>query len=140
MGEESEDKGFRVTDKRRRAAAPVDEAPAEPAVDEVGPDAHVLGDGSGIHVGPKTDIDDAIDFGNFILGLAHNALFSMGVVEHPELGAAAKDLVSAQQMIRILEMLQHKTRGNLVEEEEQLLNGILYELRMAFVAASSTEE
>jgi len=31
-------------------------------------------------------------------------------------------------------MLQEKTKGNLSKEEEQLLEGVLYELRMKYMA------
>jgi hypothetical protein len=39
----------------------------------------------------------------------------------------------ALQTIDLLEMLQEKTRGNLSDDEEQLLESMLYELRMQFV-------
>jgi hypothetical protein len=40
-------------------------------------------------------------------------------------------------MIEILALLEQKTRGNLTPEEQQLLEQLLYELRMRFVEASS---
>jgi tellurite resistance protein len=39
-------------------------------------------------------------------------------------------------MIDILSLLEAKTRGNLSAEERQLLEQILYELRLRFVEAS----
>jgi hypothetical protein len=39
--------------------------------------------------------------------------------------------------IDMLEMLQDKTRGNLSNEETQMLTGVLADLRLAFVQASS---
>jgi hypothetical protein len=33
----------------------------------------------------------------------------------------------------MLRMLQEKTRGNLTEEEDKLLQGILYDLKIAYV-------
>ena len=41
----------------------------------------------------------------------------------------------AKQTIDILGMIQDKTRGNLTQEEEQLLTNLLYDLRMKYVAA-----
>ena len=39
-------------------------------------------------------------------------------------------------MIDILALLEEKTRGNLTAEERQLLEQVLYELRMRFVEVS----
>jgi hypothetical protein len=39
-------------------------------------------------------------------------------------------------MIEILALLDQKTRGNLTAEERQVLEQILYELRLRFVEAS----
>ena len=39
-------------------------------------------------------------------------------------------------MIDILAMLEEKTRGNLSAEERQLIDQVLYELRMRFVEVS----
>lgn len=43
----------------------------------------------------------------------------------------------ARMFIDQLEMLQEKTRGNLSNEETQVLNGVLADLRLAFVQASN---
>ena len=39
-------------------------------------------------------------------------------------------------MIEILALLEQKTRGNLTAEERQVLEQVLYELRMRFVEAA----
>ena len=41
-------------------------------------------------------------------------------------------------MIDILALLDQKTRGNLTAEERQVLEQVLYELRMRFVEAKGT--
>ena len=46
------------------------------------------------------------------------------------------NLAAAQQMIDILALIEAKTRGNLTAEERQLLEQILYELRLRFVEAN----
>jgi hypothetical protein len=43
-------------------------------------------------------------------------------------------------MIDILALLEEKTRGNLTAEERQLLETILYELRLRFVEAQGEEK
>ena len=70
-----------------------------------------------------------------MLSLGTSALYHLGVVGDPETGAKAPapNLPLARQTIDTLEMLQEKTRGNLDAEEAQLLEGLLYELRMRFV-------
>ncbi|MNC93948.1 hypothetical protein D3C83_106880 [compost metagenome] len=50
------------------------------------------------------------------------------------------DLQAAGQMIDILALLEEKTRGNLTAEERQLLETILYELRMRFIEAQGGEK
>jgi hypothetical protein len=40
---------------------------------------------------------------------------------------------AAQQMIEILELLEAKTRGNLTAEERQLLEQLLFELRLRYI-------
>jgi len=50
------------------------------------------------------------------------------------------DLNAASQMIEILGMLGEKTRGNLTDDEQQLLSQVLYELRMRFVAATRDQK
>ena len=48
------------------------------------------------------------------------------------------NLPAAQQMIDILSLLEAKTRGNLTAEERQLLEQLLYELRLRYVEATQT--
>ncbi len=131
MGDEEKDEkpGFRVTDKRKRPAADAPAAAQEAEEREVNELP-----GGGVHLGSSGPESD-IDFGNFILSLAYSAHVAMGLVEHPELGDTEVDLESARQTIAIIGMIQEKTQGNLDTEEEQLIGGVLYELRLAFVDA-----
>ena len=47
------------------------------------------------------------------------------------------NLEGAAQMIEILSLLDEKTRGNLTAEERQVLEQVLYELRLRYVDASA---
>ncbi len=79
----------------------------------------------------------AINFAAFVLSLGHTAAVHFGDVPDPVSGDTAQsNLPAAQQMIEILALLEEKTRGNLTAEERQLLDQILYELRMRYVEAS----
>ena len=76
-----------------------------------------------------------VDFATFVLSLASSALIHMGAVEQ-EPGQDEPDLPLARQTIDIIGMLQQKTKGNLTGEEERLVDNVLYDLRLQFVAAS----
>ena len=77
---------------------------------------------------------DTISFAAFVLSLAHTAAVHFGDIPDPVSGQKSEvNLPAAQQMIDILALLEEKTRGNLTAEERQLLDQILYELRLRFV-------
>ena len=81
--------------------------------------------------------DPTINFASFVLSLVHTAAVHFGDVGDPATGEHhAPNLPLAQQMIDILAMLEEKTRGNLSAEERQLIDQVLYELRMRFVEVS----
>lgn len=77
-----------------------------------------------------------ISFLAFVLSLAHTAAVHFGDVPDPMSGAQEANLPAAQQMIDILSLIEEKTRGNLTAEERQLLDQVLFELRLRFVEAS----
>ena len=75
-----------------------------------------------------------INFVAFVLSLAHTAAVHFGDVPDPVSGSKSEaNLPAAQQMIDILALMEEKTRGNLTAEERQLLEQVLFELRMRFV-------
>jgi hypothetical protein len=90
---------------------------------------------------PDTSTDASSDstlppltFAGFVLSLAHTTAFHLGDVPDPVSGAAGEvRLDAAHQMIDILALLEEKTRGNLTAEERQLLEQLIYELRMRFL-------
>lgn len=87
--------------------------------------------------GEQAAEDEAINFPAFVLSLAHTAAVHFGDVPDPVTGQTAEtNLPAAQQMIDILALLEAKTRGNLTAEERQLLEQLLYELRLRFVEVS----
>jgi uncharacterized protein DUF1844 len=83
------------------------------------------------------DSPSSISFAGFVISLAHTAAVHFGDIEDPASGQKQPvNVEAAQQMIDILALLEEKTRGNLTAEERQLLEQVLYELRMRFVQAS----
>ena len=84
--------------------------------------------------------DGGINFAAFVLSLAHTAAVHFGDVPDPVTGQRAeRNLAAAQQMIDILALMEQKTRGNLTAEERQLLDQLLYELRVRFVEIGKQE-
>jgi hypothetical protein len=79
---------------------------------------------------------EPLSFLAFVISLAHTAAVHFGDAPDPATGqAAAPYLPGAQQMISILGLLEEKTRGNLTPEERQVLDDVLYQLRMRYVSA-----
>ena len=76
---------------------------------------------------------DGVQFEQLILSLLTTAMFQMGLAARPGEPPPPPDLAAAQETIDLLLVLQEKTKGNLTKEEEEVLTGGLYELRMAFV-------
>jgi len=78
-----------------------------------------------------------LTFTGFVLSLASTAAIHFGDLPDPISGERADlNLDGATQMIEILALLDQKTRGNLTAEERQVLEQVLYELRMRFVEAT----
>jgi len=74
----------------------------------------------------------------FVLSLASTAAIHFGDLPDPASGGRAEpNLSGAAQMIEILAWLHQKTLGNLAAEERQLLEQVLFELRLRFVEAST---
>ena len=82
--------------------------------------------------------EPALSFTAFVLSLASTAAIHFGDIPDPQSGEPSEpNLEGAAQMIEILSLLEQKTKGNLTAEERQVLEQLLYELRMRFVQASS---
>ena len=71
------------------------------------------------------------------MSLATTGAIHLGDLADPATGERLEpNLEGASQMIAILSLLDEKTRGNLTAEERQMLEQVLYELRMRFVEVS----
>jgi hypothetical protein len=137
-----DEKPFSVSDRRhftpegevRKSDA--DEPPAAPRpAAEAGtaaaasPEAPVAG--AGAH-----DDERAHRFPSDLLGLliSLGAQASMLLMGGPE--GEAPDLEGARSLIELLGVLKEKTEGQRTPPEDQLIDGLLYELRMAYVQAT----
>lgn len=77
-----------------------------------------------------------VDFSTFIMSLNASALYHLGVMADPSTGQKVKNVDMAKQTIDILGILKEKTKGNLNEEEKNLLENILHDLRLMYVKES----
>jgi hypothetical protein len=90
--------------------------------------------------GPSGGDAEPVDFSQFLLSLGAQAGLLLSGQGLPE-GADPKEALSgAHSIISILEMLQEKTKGNRTGREDEVLEGLLFELRMAYVEKSRTAE
>jgi Domain of unknown function (DUF1844) len=94
----------------------------------------------GADVGAEVELpgaDDPASFASFMMSIASNAASSLGMMEHPITGKREVDLELGKHWIDVLGMLQQKTRGNLLPQEQQIMEGLLADLRMQFVSLSN---
>ncbi|MFQ5913972.1 MAG: DUF1844 domain-containing protein [Nitrospinota bacterium] len=130
MSEEGEErKGFTVTDRRFSKKDSDDRAEESPADPEPAGESRFAEAPREEQPGPA----QGVDFPGFVLSLANTALINMGAVPDPQGNNPELHLDGAKQMIDILGILKEKTQGNLTQEEDQLLNEVLSELRMRYI-------
>jgi hypothetical protein len=88
------------------------------------------------------DLDPSdFTFSGFVLSLASTAAVHFGDLPDPATGRKGQaDLDAAARIIEVLAMLQQKTKGNLIKEEERLVDDLLYELRLRYVQAQQDDK
>ena len=79
-----------------------------------------------------------IDFSTFIMSLTSSAFYHLGDIADPETGKTETNLPAVHQTIDMLTMLREKTKNNLNAEENKLLEQLIYELQMKYVAKSKS--
>ncbi len=80
--------------------------------------------------------DFEMDFEKFAASLYMSALMQLGLAA-PQGGKPQVDLMGARQTIDILGILKDKTKGNLTPAEDNMLQNVLYELRMAYLEVTN---
>ena len=115
------------------AAAP---APATAPAASAAAGAHARDEGTDSEPGPEAGEERAPRLPSDFLGLliSLGAQASMLLMGGPE--GEPPDLESAKALIDLLTSLKDKTEGRRTPQEDQLLEGLLYELRMAYVQAT----
>ncbi len=72
-------------------------------------------------------------FSHLVLMLATTGLMQLGDAPNPMTQQSEPNLAMARVTIDTLGMLKDKTVGHLTREESELLDGLLYELRMKYL-------
>jgi hypothetical protein len=82
--------------------------------------------------GHGTAEDFVMSFERLVQSVYVTAMLQLGMM-HRESETPRPDIVAARQTIDTLGVLKDKTKGNLTSSEENLLQNVLFELRMAFL-------
>lgn len=135
---DSEDKGFKVVNRRRVGAQepeaePASEARSAKVPEPTPPAAAPVADPGSLH----EQVLGSIDFQTFLVSLASSALIHLGEAPNPETGETDASFPHAKQTINLLALLQQKTAGNLTADESRLLQDLLRDLRLRFVQVTS---
>ena len=139
MTKEQEDQSFKVTDKRsfREDGTPGPSESTTKAADAPIGDAASTKEDAASNREADADSSQPIDFPSYILSYYTQGLVLLGEVPNPYTNKKEEDIEAARHMIDILSMLEQKTKGNLSPEEGKLLESVLYELRMKFMAKTN---
>jgi len=122
-----DDDQFTIRDKRRfkedgdAADVPKDQEPGHEKREEAGAEEQ------------SYSIPTEINFAAFTFSLGRSAFIHLGEEPDPVSGIKKVSLQLAKETIDIISMLEEKTKGNLTQEEGQLIKNLLYALRMRYV-------
>lgn len=83
---------------------------------------------------PAEGQDFELNFSTFVLSLTSSAFYHLGDIPDPMTGKKEENLPAVKQTIDILLMLQEKTKNNLDAEESKLMEQLIYELQIKYVA------
>ena len=84
--------------------------------------------------------EDTLRFLDMVGLFSSQAMICLGKLLNPMTGKAEKNLPAARLFIDTLEMLEHKTQGNLNPDEAKVLQATLTDLRLMYVEESKQPE
>lgn len=142
------DDEIRVTDKRKfdkegniKEKTPTDGRKVKAKTPEAA-SAHKQSGSDKTEPQPKKDIkkneenkreQQAIDFIPFILSLYSSILASLGELPDTTGIKVEKNVAQAKELIDIIKMLSNKTKGNLSEDEQNVIDEVIYQSEMIYV-------
>jgi hypothetical protein len=132
MTKEQDGQGFKISDKRSfREDGEASDASSDTKETQAGASSSAAANAPTEQELPPRP---PIDFPSYLLSYYTQGLVLLGEVPNPYTNKKEEDVEAARHTIDILTMLEQKTKGNLTKEEQQLLETVLYELRMKFMA------
>ncbi len=81
-----------------------------------------------------------VTFMAFVMSLNTSALFHLGEIADPVTGEKMLDLSLARHAIDTLALLENKTKGNLTDDETEMLKNVLYDVKLRFVAVAKAKK
>jgi hypothetical protein len=139
---QEEKKKLAEQEEKRRATAPAAGAAVGVGAAGVGP---APGPGAGMGAGPSAGMRPGrgggrempeASFATMVQSIVTQVLFYLGDLA-PRGGEPQLNLDMAKHHIDTLGVLEEKTKGNLTEEEQRMLDAALYETRMRYVGVAS---
>jgi hypothetical protein len=82
----------------------------------------------------------SLRFIEFVQMHSQNAAFCLGKIPNPQTGKPSVNLGLARLLIDQLAAIAHKTRGNLSEDEEKVIQNALSNLQITYVEAQKAAE
>ena len=143
MAASAPDEEFKVTDRRRRVDDQPDAPPASPppppagsraAPDAPGPTSRPAP--TAAEPGASQSAPDRPTLEGLFIMLASSAVMAMGDAPDPATGQVRVDPAMAAESIDLLLLLREKTEGNRTPTETQLLDELIYDLQLRYVAAT----
>ena len=142
---ETPSEGVRVVDRRRftpegnrRADLAEEPRPQEPCV-QPRQDVAAAQQAERSYERTRPPREHKMDFQTLVLSLSTTAMYQLGLIGDAASGAPQPDPEAARHTIDMLGVIEEKTRNNLTPEEKRLLDQVLYELRMSYMALSRSE-
>ncbi len=143
MEDDKQEKGFIIKDRRRfddtgeaRPEEPREQAPAKPQEPKAEAKPIEPRQEEKAQAASTDQPLPDLNFSTFVFSLGTSAMYHFGDFPDPVTKKAERNLEAVKQTIDILAILKEKTKGNLIDDEERLLESLLYELRMRFVRES----
>lgn len=135
--------GFRVNDRRRRSQeeaeapspSPARQEPSHAAPPPRAEETPRAQETSQAAAPPPIADADRNLAGLFVM-LSSSAALALGEAPDPVTGEVYRDIEQAAEMIDLLVLLREKTEGNRTPEETQILDELIYDLQLRYVAAT----
>ena len=130
MGKDKEEIDFIIQDKRSSQQSEDEIKAGEESQQKENPKA----DTGQAAAGQEGSDQFEINFSTFALSLTSSAFYYLGDIPDPATGQTQENLPAVKQTIDILVMLKEKTQNNLNAEETKLIEQLIYELQMKYLA------